>query len=52
MAIGQLWDQADQFLVMWPSDRSETTCRHTFIVEGLLGAAAGLETSLESSAAW
>ena len=47
MAIEQLWDQADQFLVLWPSERSEATCHHKFIVEGLLGAAASLETSFK-----
>ena len=35
----QLWDQADQFLVLRPSERREATCRCTLYVEGLLGAA-------------
>ena len=26
----QLWDQANQFLVLRPSQQSEATCRHTF----------------------
>ena len=42
MAIEQLWHHEDQFLVLWPSDQCEATYRHTFIVEGLLGAAASL----------
>ena len=35
-----------------PSKRSKVTCRHTMFVEGLLGATASLEASLENPAAW
>ena len=46
----QLWDQADQFLVLRPIELSEATC-HMQFVEALLGAAASEETSSENPAA-
>ena len=43
----QLWDQADQFLVLRPSERRERSHLSSYIlfVGGLLGAAASQETS-------
>ena len=50
----QLWDQADQIHALWPSQRKRShLSSYILFVEGLLGAAASLETDLsQKSAAW
>ena len=48
----QVWDQADQFLVLRSSEKSEAICHSTCdLLRLLLGAAARLETSSENPTA-